>query len=446
MTKYHKDSEECGLVNLDLTSPPQSCGDIRDVFYTEISTINSVTEGNTPVEFHIPPTPQYYVDLCHTLLYFKIQIVKKDGSLLNSEEHKVAPINYIAQTMFQQIDIYLNDKLITTTSNMYAYRSMIEMLLNYGYSAKTTWLTNSFFYHDTAETIGNGDPTQVPSNLGLFKRFELTQNSQTIDLLCKPHADLFMQNRPIIPNVDIRIKMIRAPPEFALMAGENDPNNYIIKIQSASLLIRYVEPISSIMVQHNRALENGTTCKYPLHRCDVSTYCVPKGIMSHCRSVAITGQLPVRIIVGLVRNDALNGIYHLNPFVFFHNYINHISIIINGRSLLATPLSPKFAGEGNSPQYSRCYNTLYSGTDKSFLDTGNMISKKDYPKGYTLFAFKLSEDFGDDYFGMKKEGNVQIDIGFSKPTEHTLNVVLYQEYLNILDIDKNRLVSFDYNA
>ena len=70
MSKYHKDSEECGLVNLDLIAPPKSCGDIRDVFYSEISTVNSVSDGcNTPVEFHIPATPQYYVDLSHTMLH-----------------------------------------------------------------------------------------------------------------------------------------------------------------------------------------------------------------------------------------------------------------------------------------------------------------------------------------------------------------------------------------
>jgi hypothetical protein len=119
MAKYHKDSEECGLVNFDLLTPPKSCVDIKDVFYTEISTINAVTEGNTPVEFHIPPTPQYYVDLSHTLLYMKIQILKKDGSLLNEEQNRVGPVNGIAHTMLQQIDVHINDKLVTRTSIKY---------------------------------------------------------------------------------------------------------------------------------------------------------------------------------------------------------------------------------------------------------------------------------------------------------------------------------------
>ena len=49
MAKYHKESEECALVNLDITNPPKSCGDIRDIIYTEIPTLNSVADANTPL-------------------------------------------------------------------------------------------------------------------------------------------------------------------------------------------------------------------------------------------------------------------------------------------------------------------------------------------------------------------------------------------------------------
>jgi hypothetical protein len=78
--------------------------------------------------------------------------------------------------------------------------------------------------------------------------------------------------------------------------------------------------------------------------------------------------------------------------------------------------------------------------------TGNCIGRLGYIKGYTLFAFKLSEDFGEDFFGLKKEGNLQIDIHFASPIKTTLNVILYLEFLNILEIDKNRFITFDYEA
>jgi hypothetical protein len=110
MTKYHKDSQDCGLINLDLTSPPKSCSDIRNVIYTEIPTINSIADGHGPLEFYIPGTPKHYIDLSRTLLYLKVQILKKDGTRVDPET-KIAPVNLTAHTLFNQVDVLLNEKL-----------------------------------------------------------------------------------------------------------------------------------------------------------------------------------------------------------------------------------------------------------------------------------------------------------------------------------------------
>jgi hypothetical protein len=329
---------------------------------------------------------------------------------------------------------------------MYAYRALLETLLNYGKEAKTTWLQNEMFYKDTSEGIDQTNPDAKPVNNGLFIRYNLTKNSKLVDLIARPHADLFHQNRSIIPNIDIRVKIMRSPAEFALMAPAGDPNAYMVKIHSASLLVRSLEVSAEISSRHQEALQNGQTCKYPLHRCDVNTYSIPRGVMSHSRSAAITGQLPVRIILGLVRNDAINGTYSLNPYDFSGHGLSFISLIVNGRTLTAKPITPQLTDPEDGLLYARAYETLFSGIDKQFQDAGSGIDISDYKKGYTLFAFKLSEDFGEEYFGLKKEGNLQIDLRFQKPIDHTLNVVLYHEYLNILEIDQNKMVSFDYSA
>ena len=295
--KYHKDSEECGLVNLDLVSPPKTCTSIRDVVYTEVTTLNSFSDGNTPLEFCIPGTPKHYVDLSRTKLYLKLQIVKRDGSLLSSDD-LVAMVNIPAHSMFQQLDIFLNDKLVTSASNLYPYRCMFETLLNYGKDAKETWLTSEMFYDDESEAIEQSDPTHTAEgNSGLFARYGWSQNSNIFDLICTPHADLFHQDRPIIPNVDIRLKFTRSPAPFALMAVDNS-KDYMIKIHEAVLLVRLVEPSDSIILEHSKALERGVTCKYPVHRCEMSSYSIPQGVMNHTRSSAVKGQLPVKSNIG----------------------------------------------------------------------------------------------------------------------------------------------------
>jgi hypothetical protein len=375
------------------------------------------------------------------------QVLNKDGSDVTTN---VAPINLTAHTMFEQIDVSLNEKLVTNACNLYPYRAMIETLLNYGRGAKYTWLSGAMYYPDTSTGIDNPDPTgagtdTMDGNGGLMERFKITKNSAKFDMICRLHFDLAQQNRPIIPNVNIRIKIVRSSPEFVLMSKTGD-NNYQLKIHEATLLVRTLELADDVLLSHHRALENGNTCKYPLHRCEVTSYTIAQGVLNHKRAAAVTGQLPVRVVVGIVRNDSLNGDYTLNPLAFSPFSLNYLSVIVNGHVLGGVPLTPRFAEDGGvlGSQYMHSFETLFSATDTFFTRTGNNLGRTDYPQGYTLFAFKLSEDFGDGYFGLKKEGNMQIDMKFAKPTKHTLNVILYIEYLNILEIDKNRTTTFDY--
>ena len=137
----------------------------------------------------------------------------------------------------------------------------------------------------------------------------------------------------------------------------------------------------------------------------------------------------------------MNGRYDLNGYDYSPYDLNYLSLIMNGRIVGGKPLTPVFTDKGQGLQYIRAYETLFSGTDHFLSPTGNAIGRQKYLKGYTLFAFKLSEDYGNDFFGLKKEGNLQIDIHFASPVEKTLNVVLYLEFLNILEIDKKRFIT-----
>ena len=69
-----------------------------------------------------------------------------------------------------------------------------------------------------------------------------------------------------------------------------------------------------------------------------------------------------------------------------------------------------------------------------------------YARGYTLYAFDLTPDLGeDDHFNLVREGNVRIDMKFSVALPNTINVIVYAEFENIIEIDRTRNVKFDYS-
>lgn len=66
-------------------------------------------------------------------------------------------------SLFNQIDVSLNQKLVSSANNGYAYRAYIENLLNYGKEAKNSYLTSVLWFKDTSSKMD--DLTDL--NLGL---------------------------------------------------------------------------------------------------------------------------------------------------------------------------------------------------------------------------------------------------------------------------------------
>ena len=73
-------------------------------------------------------TGEDYIDLANTMLYVQAKITKKDGTNLGAND-PVGP--------FSQVDTSLNGTQVTTSTNTYPYRAMLETLRSYGGTLKS---------------------------------------------------------------------------------------------------------------------------------------------------------------------------------------------------------------------------------------------------------------------------------------------------------------------
>ena len=74
--------------------------------------------------------------------------MNSDGSDFKADAI-VGFINYPLHAVFSQVDVYLNEKLITVASNTYPFKAYIEKLLCYNSHAKKTQFSSELYAKDT---------------------------------------------------------------------------------------------------------------------------------------------------------------------------------------------------------------------------------------------------------------------------------------------------------
>jgi hypothetical protein len=440
MAFIHEGSCECAKSELDLFSVPATQTSIESGTYVEYHPVASIT-GGAPIEFDVTASGDDYLDFANSFLCVRAKITRANNDDLDAAD-TVGPVNNFLHSLFSQVDVLLNGTLITSSTNTYAYRAYIETLLSYGTDAKSSQLTSALFYKEEAGKMDKPNPLAANAadrNSGLVKRQTFAAGSREIDMMGRIHTDVFFQDRYMLNEVTTRIKLVRNNDAFCLMATGGQ--QFKIVVTAASLLIRKVKISPSVFLAHAKTLENGTA-KYPIRRVICKSFTIPAGYLDISHEKLFSGQLPVRLIVGLVDNRAFNGDRERNPFNFQHFSLTEIGIYLDGQLHGLKPLKPDFV----AGRYIAAYSGLFGGTNKINRDEGNDISRSDYANGYALFAYDLTPDLAEnDHVNLTRQGTVRLDLKFGIALAQTVTVVAYAEFENVIEIDRNRNIVFDFN-
>ena len=107
-----------------------------------------------PLEFTITGSGDEYLDFSSA--YLHLTASTSVGGVTNpTEDDKVATVNNWVQSLCSQVDVSLNGKMVSSSSNTYAYRVYIETLLTFGKTYKKIFRTNFMWYKDTAGNMND---------------------------------------------------------------------------------------------------------------------------------------------------------------------------------------------------------------------------------------------------------------------------------------------------
>ena len=81
--------------------------------WVEYNPISSLSDG-VPIEFNISGSGQDYMDLANSYIAAKVWVVRADNAPIDNTDH-VAPVNLFLHSLFSEVDIKLNDTLVSST-------------------------------------------------------------------------------------------------------------------------------------------------------------------------------------------------------------------------------------------------------------------------------------------------------------------------------------------
>jgi len=143
---------------------------------------------------------------------------------------------------------------------------MLEMLLSYGSDGKASQLTSKMYYKDDAGRMDairiREDGGQLP-NVGHLAHREHVKLSREFDMIGHIHADIILQERYMLNEVVIKVRLVRSKDAFCLMG--DTPGDEKVEITHALLFVHKAKISPLVFLAHTQVLQNGTA-KYQIKR------------------------------------------------------------------------------------------------------------------------------------------------------------------------------------
>ena len=211
------------------------------------------------IEIEFQTAWNFYVDLKQSFLALKLKFVigrgydtyeskekkkeHKDDSVVftetgtnDDEEAEVARVTYVNNIMhsvFSNVEVYINNQQIYNPNGLYAHKSYISNKFKGAITEyKGVLHCEVYDYEQDPEDIAN--PLTDPF---FTRRRKLLSRPDGFMLYGKLRIDFFSTSELLYPNMKIRLRLIRARPNFFMIS---DYPNVILGIVDCSLYIRRI--------------------------------------------------------------------------------------------------------------------------------------------------------------------------------------------------------------
>ena len=398
---------------------------VSDVIYDSVS---SVTNAG-PVEFLIPRDAECSFILDQTRLIGHFIVRQDNGAGDVEEDHKVFLANNFAYNLFSQVEIYLNSVQVCdqSTANAYPFRNFIKTELSYDLESKKCQLKSEGYFVEEPEEIEKYDPT---GNTNLTARRDLLTDHKKVYFCSRLGADFMYTDKYLPPNVDIKIKPVRAHPQFGILHN-GVGKTYVVLLKDLKLKMRKVLPSpqqrDAFTLKLSREL-----CYIPYKMTQFKVFVIPANVTTYTVTNVASQILPKQLIMCMIHNQALSQSSWRNPFNFQHFDLYHFNVIKNGQCVFPKAFQPDFANDNYLDLYRHMYDSIGYGISNYTCS----ISMEACKKGRCFLTVDLTPDRCNSYhIHPDEKGKLDVELGFKTAKTHPIYLLAYSIFNSGLKID-----------
>ena len=331
---------------------------------------------------------------------------------------------------------------------MYSHTADIENRLSYPSTVKKGHLSMMGFDEEMEafDEIDNADihwddanPAEhaYPAILRRYLKGKASKNMYTITRI---HSEIFEQPKLPPPNTVLDIDFDRHDSDFLLLTKHNN-RNYILKMESCEPLTRLVDMDEEITAEIDSVSISGRNMLYPVRRVKMMYYSCGANVvdLSNFNLLTMEGNLlPCRIIVVMVREDAVHGNYNRDPFNYQHFNLAEFSLKVGSEQIPLPKLKCNMDDDSNDilrPLFSALLanHSLFSNEELG-------INPSNYRNGNVFLAWDLSQMPPGQSFEMTQEKPVSLILKLRRANNFVINVIVYSEYDSEVEMMNNRKV------
>ena len=224
--------------------------------------------------FSIPETTKELILPSSIQLYLKLSVQSKGNMITDDGKAHMIPINGIANSLFKNVEVKINNTVVSNVNNMYAYRANLENHLGMDIGVQTRSMSLVGYYPESThfddvaadkfkKLLGR---TSTRCDDGIKKRMAMSKKSKNFGVITRIHDDICQQPKLLPPGMAMDFTFERENPKFYLVLCNEmaDDEHTSIKVHRAILRVQMVTISESIMKEIEQMKEQSQDFVYTI--------------------------------------------------------------------------------------------------------------------------------------------------------------------------------------